>query len=512
MKKKQAYNPYLPSYEYIPDGEVHVFGNRAYLYGSHDRFGGAGFCLNDYVCYSADVTDLTDWKYEGVIYEKTQDPRNQNIPDDAPEQTLLFGIEPEKEEDLNPRGIHAQWAPDVVQGLDGRYYLYYCLDFLPEIGVAVCDTPAGRYEFLGLVRHQDGTALGAGEKDLVQFDPGVFVDEGKIYLYSGNAPMRPEQADGKHASQVMRLMPDMVTLMSEPKQLLPDVTSSQGTGYEGHEFFEASSIRKIGSRYYLVYSSVKSSELCYAVSDKPDEGYQFGGTLVDIGDIGINGRTQEHSVNALGNTHGGMELINGQWYIFYHRQTNRTNFSRQGCAEKLTIDGDGKIAQVEVTSCGLNQGPLVDSGTYPARICCHLTGEKGATFSHPLAMKMDYPYLTQDMPDIDPEDERAGTDAEMPLQYIRNIQNENVIGYKYFEFTGSNAIRLRVRGNAKGTLYVQTDADKNVCGEVKLDISSEEWIYIEGTYEIENGVHPLYLRFSGEGSFDLSTLSLKQNI
>lgn len=512
MEKKQAFNPYLPSYEYIPDGEVHVFGNRAYLYGSHDRFGGAGFCLNDYVCYSADVTDLTDWKYEGVIYEKTQDPRNQNIPDDAPEQTLLFGIEPEKEEDLNPRGIHAQWAPDVVQGLDGRYYLYYCLDFLPEIGVAVCDTPAGRYEFLGLVSHQDGTALGTGAEDLVQFDPGVFVDEGKIYLYSGNAPMRPEQADGKHASQVMRLMPDMVTLMSEPKRLLPDVTSSQGTGYEGHEFFEASSIRKIGSRYYLVYSSVKSSELCYAVSDKPDEGYKFGGTLVDIGDIGINGRTQEHSVNALGNTHGGMEMIDGQWYIFYHRQTNRTNFSRQGCAEKLTIDGDGKIAQVEVTSCGLNQGPLVDSGTYPARICCHLTGKRGAAFSHPLAMKMDYPYLTQDMPDIDPEDERAGTDAEMPLQYIRNIQDENVIGYKYFEFTGSNAICLRVRGNAKGTLYVQTDADKNVCGEVKLDISSEEWVYIEGTYEIENGVHPLYLWFSGEGSFDLSTLSLKQNI
>ena len=142
MRKKQAFNPYLPSYEYIPDGEPRVFGDRIYLYGSHDRFGSAGFCLNDYVCYSADVNDLTEWRYEGVIYPKTADPRNQNIPEDAPEQTLLFGIEPEKEEDLNPRGIHAQWAPDVVQGPDGRYYLYYCLDFLPEIGVAVCDTPA----------------------------------------------------------------------------------------------------------------------------------------------------------------------------------------------------------------------------------------------------------------------------------------------------------------------------------------------------------------------------------
>ncbi len=29
---KQVYNPYLPSFEYIPDGEPHVFGERTYLY------------------------------------------------------------------------------------------------------------------------------------------------------------------------------------------------------------------------------------------------------------------------------------------------------------------------------------------------------------------------------------------------------------------------------------------------------------------------------------------------
>ena len=30
-------NPYLPSWEYIPDGEPRVFGDRIYVYGSHDR-------------------------------------------------------------------------------------------------------------------------------------------------------------------------------------------------------------------------------------------------------------------------------------------------------------------------------------------------------------------------------------------------------------------------------------------------------------------------------------------
>ncbi len=34
--KKQVFNPFFPLNEYIPDGEPHVFGDRVYLYGSHD--------------------------------------------------------------------------------------------------------------------------------------------------------------------------------------------------------------------------------------------------------------------------------------------------------------------------------------------------------------------------------------------------------------------------------------------------------------------------------------------
>lgn len=50
---RQAVNPYLPSWEYIPDGEPHVFNGRVYVYGSHDRFNAPIFCVNDYVCWSA---------------------------------------------------------------------------------------------------------------------------------------------------------------------------------------------------------------------------------------------------------------------------------------------------------------------------------------------------------------------------------------------------------------------------------------------------------------------------
>ncbi|MBQ1379909.1 MAG: hypothetical protein IIY76_07880 [Erysipelotrichaceae bacterium] len=68
--KKQVFNPYLPSYEYIPDGEPHVFDGRLYVFGSHDRFGAPFFCENDYVLWSAPVSDLSDWKFHGTIYKK----------------------------------------------------------------------------------------------------------------------------------------------------------------------------------------------------------------------------------------------------------------------------------------------------------------------------------------------------------------------------------------------------------------------------------------------------------
>ena len=488
MKKRQVFNPYLPSYEYIPDGEPHVFGERLYIYGSHDRFDGDLFCMNDYVCYSADVHDLTQWRYEGIIFRKDQDPRN-------------------------PDGKHCLWAPDVARGHDGRYYLYYCFDHLPEIGVAVCDTSAGKYQYLGLVRHEDGSILGDRTGDLRQFDPGVFVDEdGEIYLYSGSAPLDETwEAEGK-GSQVMTLQNDMITLKTEPKLLIPDIHSSQGTGFEGHEFFEASSIRKVGEKYYFVYSSVQSHELCYCVSDKPDEGYRYGGTLVSIGDIFLNGRKREESLNHLGNTHGGMELVNGQWYIFYHRQTNRTMYSRQGCAEKIYIQEDGSIPQVEITSCGLNDGPLEGHGSYEARIACILQGKRGASFSSRERMTPEYPFFTQDGEDRE----------EDPDQYIANMRDGAVAGYKYFVFQGINEIAVKIRPckkesipseEIKGSFRVSSSLRGEGLGEIpvclQLGEDNGEWKEFAGNVQIPDGIRELYLEFSGTGAVDLFSFEFR---
>lgn len=508
---KQAFNPYLPSYEYIPDGEPHVFGDRIYIYGSHDRFNGAAFCLNDYISYSADLKDLTDWRYEGVIYRKEQDPVNQNIPVDAPASKPDLGLKAEEIPggSLNPPGVHAMWAPDVARGPDGRYYLYYCMDSLPAIGVAVCDTPAGAYAYYGRVRYPDGTPLGERQGDHIQFDPGVLVDDdGGIYLYSGNASMYPEDRACNKQSQVMCLENDMLTLKTEPRPLLPDVFTSKGTGYEEHEFFEASSIRKIGGMYYLIYSSVRSHELCYAVSDKPDSGFRYGGTVIDIGDIFLNGRSEKDSLNCFGNTHGGIECVADQWYVFYHRQTNRTQFSRQACAEKIVILPDGRIPQAEVTSCGLNKGPLAGKGVYPARICCRLTGKDGVPLSDPREMDERFPYLTQDIPDISPEEASPELDRETPVQYIRNLRNGAAVGYKYFDLKDTKEIVLTLRGCFAGKVSAQTE-EETVCGETEVCCDTPEWKPFLLPIAPPTGARALSFRFEGEGSIDFQSFTLR---
>ena len=74
---KQVYNPFLIENEYIPDAEPRIFNNRIYIYGSHDLFNGNNFCLGDYVTYSCPIDDLSNWRYEGIIYKKEQDPLNK---------------------------------------------------------------------------------------------------------------------------------------------------------------------------------------------------------------------------------------------------------------------------------------------------------------------------------------------------------------------------------------------------------------------------------------------------
>ena len=490
---KQAYNPFLPLDEYIPDGEPHVFGDRVYLFGSHDKEGGESFCLLDYVVWSAPVDDLGSWTNTGVTYSAKQDPLYEE----------------------NTR-CHL-YAPDVVRGNDGRYYLYYCLSgfkgsggYSNPISVAVANTPDGKYEYLGVVRDQSG----APYMRYVCFDPAVINDNGVVRLYYGTcypfddysnfltkrlfarveAPMfgrTPKEIlshpDGVMGAVTVTLSDDMMTVIDDAKHVIP--TRVKKTGFAGHGFFEGSSIRKIGDTYYFIYSSMLNHELCYATSQYPDRDFRYGGTIISTGDIGLDGRKAKDRLNHTGTTHGSIERINGQWYVFYHRLTHSSGYSRQACAEKITIEADGSIRQVPVTSCGLNEGPLNAEGSFPAAIACVLTDghmeHGGNSFT-----KKPHPNHTH----------REGE------RFITGIADGTVIGFRSFALRGTQRLSLQSRGEGQGEFLISTELGGRPIGRIAVD-PSKAWRADAEELAFPSGDAAIYLTYHGKGGRELLSIA-----
>ena len=109
-----AANPYLPLWEYVPDGEPHVFEDpdkpgqkRVYLFGSHDTCRHS-YCGRDQVVWSAPVDNLNDWRCEGVAFTSLFD-RNGAFLNKDRRGDVLF-------------------APDVAEIVDAggkkTYYLF----------------------------------------------------------------------------------------------------------------------------------------------------------------------------------------------------------------------------------------------------------------------------------------------------------------------------------------------------------------------------------------------------
>jgi len=296
----------------------------------------------------------------------------------------------------------------------------------------------------------------------------------------------------------VELASDMLTLLTVPKLVAPGEAVAGGTSFEGHAFYEASSPRKIGDRYYLVYSSQRSHDLCYAVSNTPDGVYSYGGILVSIGDIGLC--SEAEAVNYLENTHGGMVELNGQWCIFYHRQTNRSRYARQCCAEPVQLLPDGSFRQAEVTSCGLNGGPLPGRGHYPAYIACNLSSASGVcSYTDPDAVGDEHPYFTQSGGDR----ERRGD------QYIANLRNGAWAGFKYFSFDGKEReITLWLRGNFEGRAIVTTSRNGKPAAEVSVK-PRDAWTGYSAPLRVDAWTSALYITFQGAGTLDFTGFSIQ---
>lgn len=496
QQEVQAANPYLPLWEHIPDGEPRVFEDpdhpgqyRVYIYGSHDTLK-TTFCGLDIVTWSAPVDDLNNWRYDGKIFE-----------------SIVNG------------SADILYAPDVVEKkeADGSksYYLYPNNQASGRTTmVAKSDRPDGPFE---VINWKAGTNNSQTE-GIFGFDPAVFIDDdGRAYGYWGF-----------QTSYAAELDPTTMSSVKAGTQIITDMIGNSNDVPAGNEFrfFEASSLRKIGEKYVLVYSrktkdgeyglGASNNTLAYAYGDSPLGPWTYGGILVDARapEIGENGLMI--STQPAGNTHGSIVELNGQWYVFYHRSINNDIFSRQAMVApiNLQITNDGKVVitglktvkdsagneytGAEVTSEGFELNGLEPYKYYSAGIASYLRG----------------PYI------------KATYDTWYDDAPVINIKNNSVVGYKYFNFDGQpqagQSTQLEVYVTPKGvdgTIDIMLDSPWVARGGKKigsLSISKDavqkktKMTTLVPEVDEINGKHGLYFVFKSGSSSEIAELNSLQ--
>ncbi|MCF0165685.1 MAG: family 43 glycosylhydrolase [Bacteroidales bacterium] len=418
-----AQNPYLPLWEHIPDGEPYVFEDpdnpgkyRVYVYGSHDSMI-YGYCGREQVVWSAPVEDLSAWRYDGVILEVERNERGEFV---------------------HPAGLKdVLYAPDVAVRVENGRKMYYLYPNNQEWGrngmVAKSDRPDGPFKVINWSKDNPRETVG----DL-RFDPAVFVDDdGRVYGYWGFEHSYAAELDPE----------TMATVKEGAKVVSPMISSSREDGE--FRFFEASSIRKIKDKYVFIYSRVtKDGEnglpgsnytLAYAYSNAPLGPYKYGGTIIDARAIGKDRDGKPiATANPTGNTHGSICEINGQWYVFYHRQTGTNEYARQAMVAPVKIEvkegksGYVKISEGEYTSEGFATGGLDPFRRYPAGIACYYTHPRPSD-------ELKWPekrYYGSYMKPTYWQGSPYNAPSDLVLNSCPVINNTagSVVGYKYFNF------------------------------------------------------------------------------
>lgn len=422
--KAMSQNPFLPLWEYVPDGEPYVFEDpdkpgkyRVYIYGSHDSSIDQ-YCGLEQVVWSAPVENLTEWRYDGIAFKVTRDA-NGNLLHENGRGDMLY-------------------APDVTVRIekDGTktYFLYPNNQEGGRQGmVAKSKRPDGPFEVINWSKSNPRETIG----DL-RFDPAVFIDDdGKVYGYWGF-----EKSWGAELDPVT-----MATIKPGTKaieDMIPNVKQD-----ETYRFFEASSMRKIEDKYVFIYSRwTREGEndlpqtnytLAYAYGDNPLGPFKYGGTIIDGRGRKTDPATGKNIVTATsgGNTHGSIFEANGQWWVVYHRQTGLNEYSRQAMAAPINVTiekgkgGKVTISEGEYTSEGFAIEGLNPLQRTPAGIACYYTG--------PTPAKNEYPNFIHSGSYIsttrfDASSCQGPFNQKIPFNPVVNNTNGSTIGYKYFNF------------------------------------------------------------------------------
>ncbi|MFF3409620.1 family 43 glycosylhydrolase [Streptomyces sp. NPDC002742] len=511
--RDRSVNPFLPGNEFIPDGEPRVFGDRVYLYGSHDVAGAATrMCAGDYVCWSAALDDLAHWRYEGVIYRRLQDPYVRSVADRPDPNGLVSGL----------------FAPDVIR-IDDTYYLYYGVGMSRSgFGVATATSPTGPFEYVGRVRYPaaDQPAGGRDDQDGVDdedlpfgknvglfrngrmskeypYDPALLHHQGRLFLYFGLANCSVIELDPADKRTVVRnaTTGQYVTPIFRTSAIAPALALASGRRRRT-AFMNGPSIREIDGRFWLSYWAVGGGGffgMYHAVADHPLGPFQPVGPLVSLGNAWKN--TPPGPTDRVGNTHGGMFEANGTWYQVYHRHTAD---GRQACATPLTRTPHGGFEHAEYTSRGLDTRDLDAFRAWPASIACHLVGPR----SLPGRSRRPSIVLREDPRGTEDESGRR------TLQVVSDTHRGGSIGFKYLDFGPDrvpHTLLVEIDARSAGRIQVYVDVPHTgphiATVPVPASAVGAGWRTLRVTTAAVTGSHALFMVFEPD-SGPLGDLSL----
>ena len=419
-------NPYLPLWEHIPDGEPYVFEDpdtpgkqRVYIYGSHDNLK-TMYCGRDQVVWSAPVENLSQWRYDGIILVVDKNAKGEPF-DSASTADVLFAPDVTLVTDSTGKKTYYLFPNDQTGGRNGL--------------IAKSDRPNGPFEVCNWNADDPNKVDG-----IYGFDPAVFVDDdGRVYGYWGFEHSYAAEIDPATMCTVKpgtKIVDGMVSGRNEPGKF---------------RFFEASSIRKIKDKYVFIYSRwTEPGEfglpdtnytLAYAYSDKPLGPWTYGGTIIDGRGREVNEQGDTIATGVVsGNTHGSICEVNGQWYVFYHRQAGLDEYARQAMVAPIEVKveeglgGKVEISEGEYNSEGFALEGLDPFERHSAGIACWITGPKVAVHDWPkniyYGSYVETSYGTETNFD-EPYDLKNNTNR------VVNNTDGSIVGYKYFNFTKS---------------------------------------------------------------------------
>lgn len=270
VRPSRAQNPVLPGY--FADPSIKKFGDKYYLYVTTDGYPPYG---NDGLTFVWTSTDLSTWQPE--------------VLDGLPYKSV--------------------WAPAVIQGKNGKYYLY-CQNSVDYKGyVYVADSPTGRYTRISHI----------GGFDIEPFEDPV---SKKIYVVSASQEifeMDNDPASPTYLTKILRTI-----------------------SVKGHfDFTEAPYLFYRKGLYYLMWAGgrcwQKSYNVRYAVAKN------LAGPYVDAKAPLLE---NDEARQVIGPGHNSVLEVDGRTFLLYHRQDPAkapTCGFRFTCASELTFAPDGGL-------------------------------------------------------------------------------------------------------------------------------------------------------------------------